>query len=164
MRRSLTLVRHAKSSWNDANLSDFERPLNKRGLENAPDMGRRLHAANYSVDRIISSPATRAITTAEFIASEIEFNFQKIERIENIYEASLSALVDLVASLNDNLQSVMLVGHNPGLTALCNFLSNAVLDNMPTCAVAQIHFDIDRWNSITKHSGKLVNFDYPKNK
>ncbi len=78
MKRVLTLVRHAKSSWNDANLSDFERPLNSRGLKNAPEMGKRLADENYLVDSIISSPAVRAITTAEFIASEIEFNIQKL--------------------------------------------------------------------------------------
>ncbi len=162
MKRVLTLVRHAKSSWNDANLSDFERPLNSRGLKNAPEMGKRLADENYLVDSIISSPAVRAITTAEFIASEIEFNIQKVDRNEKIYEASLNTLIDLVAGLDDNLHRVMLVGHNPGFTVLCNYLSNAEIDNMPTCAIAQIQFDINSWESITEHSGKLLDFDYPK--
>ncbi len=74
----------------------------------------------------------------------------------------MNTLIDLVAGLDDNLHRVMLVGHNPGFTVLCNYLSNAEIDNMPTCAIAQIQFDINSWESITEHSGKLLDFDYPK--
>ncbi len=143
MGRILTLVRHAKSSWKDDDLSDFDRPLNDRGLKNAPQMGRRLANANYDVEQIISSPAVRAITTATIIASEIGISAQQIVKNAEIYEASLSALISLVTSLDDNFSRVMLVGHNPGLTVLCNFLSNARIDNMPTCSIAQIKFDVD---------------------
>ncbi|MEJ2114621.1 MAG: histidine phosphatase family protein [Gammaproteobacteria bacterium] len=162
MGRILTLVRHAKSSWKGDGLSDFDRPLNDRGLKNAPQMGRRLANSNYKVEQIISSPAVRAITTATIIASEIGFGEQQIVKNAEIYEASLSALINLVTSLDDNFSRVMLVGHNPGLTVLFNFLSNAKIDNMPTCSIAQIQFDVDSWNSITEHSGELIEFDYPK--
>ena len=162
MERILTLVRHAKSSWTDVNLSDFDRPLNDRGLKNAPQMGRRLADANYDVENIISSPAERAIDTATNIAREIGFSEHQIVVNANIYEASLSVLINLVTSLDDNFSKIMLVGHNPGFTVLCNFLSNARIDNMPTCSIAQIKFDIDSWSSITEHSGKLIEFDYPK--
>ena len=100
MWRTLALVRHAKSSWKHEDLSDFERPLNSRGLTNAPEMGRRLVEKNYAVDCIISSSAVRAITTAEFIASELEFNIQKIQQRKKIYEASLSTLTNLPFSSN----------------------------------------------------------------
>ena len=162
MGRILTLVRHAKSSWKDDDLSDFDRPLNDRGLKNAPQMGHRLANANYDVEQIISSPAVRAITTATIIASEIGISAQQIVKNAEIYEASLNALISIVTSLDDNFSRVMLVGHNPGLTVLCNFLSNARIDNMPTCSIAQIKFDVDTWNSITEHSGELIEFDYPK--
>ena len=166
MTQILTLVRHAKSSWNHPYLSDFERPLNKRGLKNAPDMGKRLATQGYKVNTIISSPATRAITTAEFIASQIEFNIQKIRQDERIYEASLNTLINLVKTLDNNSISIMLVGHNPGFTMLCNYLTdaNAKVDNMPTCAVAQIEFNENSWGNITEHSGKLIDFDYPRKK
>ena len=162
MQRILTLVRHAKSSWNNANLSDFERPLNSRGLKNAPEMGKRLVNARFKVDVIISSPAVRAITTAEFIASELGYNFQKIKREESVYDASLNTLLHLVSSLDDNVHRVMLVGHNPGFTMLCNYLSNAGIENMPTCSIAQIRFTENSWQSITEHSGELLDFDFPK--
>ena len=162
MERILTLVRHAKSSWKDVELSDFDRPLNDRGLKNALMMGRLLANANYDVERIISSPAARAITTATIIASEIGFSVQQIVRNPDIYGASLSVLINLVTSLDDNFSSIMLVGHNPGFTVLCNFISNARIDIMPTCSIAQIKFDVDSWYSITEHSGKLIEFYYPK--
>ncbi len=162
MARTLTLVRHAKSSWNHADLSDFERPLNSRGLKNAPEMGKRLAKENYLVDSIISSPAVRAISTAKLIAGELNYNTQKIEQNMKIYEASVDMLVDLVTTLDDNLFRVMLVGHNPGFTVLCNYLSDADIDNMPTCSVAQIQFDVDLWGSVSAHSGVLLDFDYPK--
>lgn len=159
---TLILVRHAKSSWKDETLSDFERPLNNRGLKNAPEMGKRLVDADFNVDTIISSPAVRAITTAELIAKELAFNIRNIEQNVQIYEASLSTLIDLVCSLNNNFHRVMLVGHNPGLTILCNYLSDARIDNMPTCSIAQIQFNMNRWDSVSEHAGKLVDFDYPK--
>lgn len=162
MGRTLILVRHAKSSWKHEGLSDFERPLNNRGFKNAPEMGRRLVDENLSVETIISSPALRAITTAKLIADEMAFNIRKIEQNEQIYEASLTTLIDLVSGLDNNSHRVMLVGHNPGFTVLCNYLSDARIDNMPTCSIAQIHFDIDRWDSISEHAGRLVDFDYPK--
>ena len=162
MGRTLALVRHAKSSWKHEDLSDFERPLNSRGLKNAPEMGRRFVEKSYVVDCIISSPAVRAITTAEFIASELEFNIQKIRQSKIIYEATLNTLTKLVLDLDNNWFRVMLVGHNPGFTSLCNYLSNAKIDNMPTCSIALIQFDVERWDAITEHSGKLLDFDYPK--
>lgn len=160
MQRILTLVRHAKSSWGDPEVHDFDRPLNDRGFKSAPMMAKRLAEANYSVNAIISSPAKRAITTAEIIAKEIDF--EAVEQNIEIYNAGMDVLINLVVSLDDTLNRVMLVGHNPGFTVLCNYLSNARIDNMPTCSIAQIQFDVDSWKAIIEHSGELINFDYPK--
>jgi len=162
MQRILTLVRHAKSSWNDADLRDFDRPLNNRGLKTAPEMGKRLADAGYELDTIISSPAKRAITTAKIIAKEIGFTEEKIQQNTDIYDASLNTLIDIVSSLVDSSKRVMLVGHNPGFTILGNYLSNTRIDNMPTCSIAQVQFDVGSWEFITEHSGELIDFDYPK--
>ncbi|MEM7400425.1 MAG: histidine phosphatase family protein [Pseudomonadota bacterium] len=162
MQRILTLVRHAKSSWNNSDLNDFERPLNSRGLKNAPEMGKRLADVDFKVDLIISSPAARAITTAELISSELGYNFKRINHNESIYEANLNTLLHLVSSLNDNIHRVLMVGHNPGLTSLCNYLSNAKIENMPTCSITQIQFSVNSWQSINEHSGELLDYDYPK--
>ena len=164
MPRNLVLVRHAKSSWDHVGMPDFDRPLNRRGLNNAPEMGRRLADSNFSTDIIISSPANRAITTAELIAEEIGYDKKRIRQKAEIYEAGLNALIYIVNSLEDNNNNVMLVGHNPGFTYLCNYLCNAQLDNMPTCSMAHINFDVEIWKSIAEHSGELIEFDFPKNK
>ena len=164
MFRSLVLVRHAKSSWEGSNLQDFDRPLNKRGFENAPMMGQRLACNKYSADSIISSPAVRAITTAEMIASEIGFDKNHIRQEPAIYEAGISALLYVIANIDENDQYVMLVGHNPGITYLCNYICDFKLENMPTCSVVQIKFSIRSWRDISKHSGELIDFDYPKKK
>ncbi len=162
MARELTLVRHAKSSWNDSSLSDFERPLNNRGFKDAPKMGKRLQNAHGRVDIILSSPAKRAITTAELIANKLDFNLQNIQLREEIYEANVNTLLLLISSLDNQYSKVMLIGHNPGFTMLCNYLCNANIDNMPTCSIVNIRFDTDSWNEVSEYSGELISFDYPK--
>ena len=163
MQRNLLLVRHAKSSSDLAGLSDFERPLNDRGLKNALQMGRRLQELNYYTGSIISSPALRAITTAELIASKINFDKSKIIKNPDIYNAGLDTLLATLAGLGDKYYSLCLVGHNPGFTYLCNYLCNAHIDNMPTCSYAQIIFNSGGWSEITKSTGKLMLFDFPEN-
>jgi len=158
----LTLVRHAKSSWNDANLNDFDRPLNNRGIKDAPMMAQRLAAANYKVDALISSPALRAISTAKILATEIGLNDKNFIQYEHLYEASLKVLISTVISLNNQFRNIMLVGHNPGFTALTNYLSDANIGNMPTCSIAKIQFNESAWENIYESSGELIDFDYPK--
>jgi phosphohistidine phosphatase len=172
-------VRHAKSSWNNDDLEDFHRPLNNRGFKVAPEMGQRFAEKKCKLDAIISRPATRAITTAQIIAQKKGFNIDDavvvgIRGIKNgfnidqitsnieIYEATLDVLMDLIHQVNDQFGSIMLVGHNPGFTELVNYLVYASIDNMPTCAIAQIQLDVDSWKEISKHSGELISFDYPK--
>ena len=162
MSKELILVRHAKSSWDDTSLSDFERPLNKRGLKNAPDMGKRLDDKEYSPELIITSPALRAISTAKIIAQEINYPEKKIKEEPAIYDASLNALLNLLASFDDDVSSIMMVGHNPGFTYLCDFLSNAGIDNLPTCSISLLQLNVEKWSSIHEHCGKLIDHDYPK--
>lgn len=162
MSLTLTLVRHAKSSWDHVGLQDFDRPLNERGLRNAPEMGKRLAKRGDTPDVIISSPAKRAMTTAEMIADEIGFDKNNILREPAIYAAGLSTLVDIVTGIDDGYQSAMLVGHNPGFTELCNYLCAVRIDNVPTCGIVQIKFRTNAWHTIAKHDGEMIDFDYPK--
>ena len=156
------LVRHAKSSWDDTSLADFDRPLNKRGLKNAPEMGKRLAKTKYTPELIVSSPALRAISTAKIIAEKIDYPEKRIKQEPAIYEASLNSLISLIASFDDEFTSIMMVGHNPGFTYLCNFLSDADIDNLPTCSMAHIQLDIGVWANVKKQSGVLAEYDYPK--
>ena len=162
--RTLTLVRHAKSSWDHPELQDFDRPLNRRGLQNAPMMGQRLAAANYRADMIISSPARRAITTAESIAAQIGFDPDSIVQNPLVYAASLGALTEVVTGIDNRALHAVLVGHNPGITLLCNFLGDSRIDNLPTCGIARMEFDARSWEDVPRKKGHLVEFDYPKKK
>jgi len=159
--KNLYLVRHAKSSWKDASLPDRQRSLNKRGLRNAPEMGQRLKQTNLQVDRIISSPANRALTTARLLASEIDFPIDQIEQNEILYFSSFIQMLELIRKTPDSVNNLMLVGHNPDMTALLHLLSRCDIANMPTCAIARLQFD-SGWVELKAGEARLVDYDYPK--
>jgi phosphohistidine phosphatase len=158
----LTLLRHAKSSWKDPKMDDFDRPLNGRGKRDAPLMGNRLVSYGDIPEMIISSPAERARKTAELVAAALQYHPSAIRFEPCIYEADAETLIELVSQLDDNWKNVMLVGHNPGLTELANLLAPCNLDNIVTCGVARFAFETSRWRDIRVHSGQFLFYDYPK--
>ncbi len=160
--KRLVLIRHAKSSWNNPGLRDFDRPLNKRGKVDAPEMGRRLAQRSLMPDRLLSSPAKRAIRTAEIIAGAIGFPAGRISRMDRLYGAGVTDLLDILRELNDGDDIVYLVGHNPGLTELINSISSDFLDNLPTCGVFCADFEISSWQETGRHRGTRVFVDVPK--
>jgi len=160
--KRLILVRHAKSSWKDHTLSDFDRPLNNRGKSDAPEMGNRLKKANVKPDLIISSPAKRAIKTARIIASEIGYPEKEIKQDKSIYEGYPEEIMEVIQRVHDSIDSVMVFGHNPSFTMLANHLSNQRVENLPTCAVFCLDFDIPSWKKVGEGNGKLVFFEFPK--
>lgn len=158
--KKLYIIRHAKSSWKDESLSDFNRPLNKRGKKDAPLMGNRLRDKNIIPDIIISSPALRAKTTAEIIAKLVHYN-QEIIFDERVYEATPAELHAIVTGVDDKNSVLFLVGHNPGL----NMLAEAYVEfdeNIVTCGIVEIAFDCNRWADISADNARLISFDYPK--
>ena len=162
MGRQLTLIRHAKSSWNDSHLCDFDRPLNKRGILDAPLMGRIIEQNLSLPDFFLCSPARRAVMTAKAIAKEMACSIEKIVYIEKIYEAGLAVLLEIITGLKDQYKNVFICGHNPSFTSLLNYLTRVNLSNLPTCAVASIHFTNPDWSEIEPASGNLIFYDYPK--
>jgi phosphohistidine phosphatase len=162
MPKTLLIHRHAKSSWDDLSLSDFERPLNQRGKADAPRMGKRLKMQGFHIDLFLSSPARRAIETARIIASELGAPASDIQEDRNIYMAGTRQLLKIVNQLNDSLETVILFGHNPGFTELIDYLSGTDVVNLPTCGVAVIEFPLDSWAEVSRNTGSLVHFDYPK--
>lgn len=158
--KKLYIIRHAKSSWKDETLNDFERPLSKRGKSNAPMMGARLKKKGVMPDIIISSPAKRAKSTAEIIAKEIGYK-KKVLFDENIYESSVEELRKILTALDDKNSTVFLVGHNPELNMLVDYYVK-FYENIPTCGVVEIAFACDRWAEIEPKNAKLLSFDYPK--
>ena len=162
--KKLVLLRHAKSSWDNMGLSDFERPLNERGKRDAPIMGQHLAKKRHlKLDSIIASPAKRALKTAKIIAGELRFSEEKITKNSSIYGAGLAEMLSIISKIDDTLNTVMLVGHNPTFTTLAYYLTHNPVDNIPTCGVFCVDFDAKKWQDITEASGKLDFFDYPKN-
>jgi phosphohistidine phosphatase len=158
----LTLVRHAKSSWNDNSLSDRERPLNHRGEKDAPEMGQRIVAHGIRPSLIISSPAVRAWTTAKAIAREISYPQEFLQRENSLYLASLDELLDAVMAQDNGFNNLMLVGHNPGLTDFANFLLPGITNNLATAGVVSVQIDRDDWSLYEQPPTELVAYDYPK--
>jgi phosphohistidine phosphatase len=160
--KHLYLIRHAKSSWADSRLSDFDRPLNKRGKRDAPIMGQRLAARSVSFDLLLSSSAKRARRTAECIAVETGYNRDDIVYDKNVYDADLSVLLSLIHQIDDTVQSLALVGHNHVITECAEWLTGRRIINIPTSGIAAISFNADRWDDIGHKAGVLVFFDDPK--
>lgn len=158
----LTLVRHAKSSWENSNISDRERPLNERGKRDAPIMGKRIVAAGIRPSLILSSPAVRAWKTAKIVAQEIGYPREFLQKESSLYLASLNKLIDVLKAQDSEFNSVMIVGHNPGLTDFANYLSPGVTDNLPTAGVVSVSFAADDWNLHAAPKTELLSYDYPK--
>jgi phosphohistidine phosphatase len=158
--KKLYLLRHAKSSWEDASLADFDRPLNKRGRRAAPLMGELMRREGFTPDAIVSSPAARAKATAEMVREAGELRAE-IVFDERIYEASPARLRDVAAETSGEHRSIMLVGHNPGMEGFIHYLTGE-LESMPTAALAVINLRIDKWNGITADCAELVEIYRPK--
>ena len=158
----LTLIRHAKSSWKYTGLDDMDRPLNRRGNRDAPLMGDVLGARGCCPEAVFTSPALRALRTAEAIAAGIQYDQQAIVLDGRLYHADTDDLLDFVKSIDASLAWIACVGHNPGLTDLANYLGRQRIDNVPTAGVVEIRFGCDRWDDIDRIEPKSVDFDYPK--
>jgi phosphohistidine phosphatase len=162
--KRLSLLRHAKSSWSGNNLKDRDRPLNQRGERDAPYMGARFLARKLRPSLIITSPAVRAVTTARSIADALGYPFEFVQREADLYLASPQAILEVVATQDDNFNNVLLVGHNPGLTDIINeLLPNLRLDNLPTAGIVCLDSEAETWADIAKANLELVFYDYPKN-
>ena len=138
------------------------RPLNKRGIRDAPVMAKRLQQRGPAPELILSSTAYRALETAELIREEISLEHEHLLTTDSIYEAPLAALQKATSTLPDYTNVVMLVGHNPGVSNLCQFLCQQTHVQMPTCAIACFNLDIDRWQDTYRDCATLLWYDYPK--
>ena len=157
--KTLYVLRHAKSDWNDARLTDFERPLNERGLNAARKMGAFLRERGVAPDLIVSSPARRARETAEIVKDAAGFS-AKIRFEPRIYEASLGDLLEIISEVENDCEKLLIVGHNPGFEQLVGNLTGE-FQPMPTAAFADIELEIENWSE-TVRGGRLKNLFKPK--
>jgi phosphohistidine phosphatase len=159
--KTLFLVRHAKSSRDDPSLPDRDRPLDDRGRQHAPKMGRRLAKRDVKPDLLLSSPALRALTTAHLIAEEVGYKRKDIVVDDRLYASSADDLLAVIRALDKKLNRVMLFGHNPEFTDLAHRLSSEIID-MPTSAVVEFNFDTKAWSDVGEVQPAKVALDYPK--
>lgn len=159
--RQLILIRHAKSSWSNSDLSDFDRPLNKRGKRDIAFMSGLLSQKNISPELIISSPALRTKLTAIEFANKIGYNKNEIIWNKNLYLASYMNILKIIKQIENKINCAIIVGHNPGLTDLQNYLCNEEIDNIPTSGIVSMS-TIKEWKDVESKDFELVFFEFPK--
>jgi len=153
--RTLTLIRHAKSSWKEP-VSDFERPLNKRGIRNAAEMGEWLSVHGIRFEQILCSPARRTLATAEALAAKTGYPPSAIIPVRAIYLATADTLLDILRSQDAAFNHIALIGHNPGISSLAHqLLSGDFHEDLRTAAIVQMHLAAPSWQDIHDHGGRL---------
>jgi phosphohistidine phosphatase len=161
--KQLLLVRHAKSDWGDSSLSDFDRPLNERGKRDAPVMAHRLLDKKISIDSFISSPAKRAKKTAVIFAKTFNTEKDTIIFRDELYGAGEEVFFDVIRNADKKSNSIAVFSHNPGITDFANQLTDARIDNIPTCGVFAIKVDCEKWSDFKEAKKEFWFFDFPKN-
>lgn len=162
MSKKITLIRHAKSDWGHPEISDFDRPLSKRGEHDAPFMGKKLTEHGMTFDLVLASPAVRAFTTANIICNEIGHDPTAIDFRQELYLAAASEMMDIIQAIDDKHDTVAIVAHNPGLTTLANVLGDRRISNVPTCGIVMLEANIGHWCDLKSGCATTTDFLYPK--
>ena len=161
--KTLLIVRHAKSSWENSGEPDFERDLNERGKKEATEMAKRLLDKKVTIDLFISSPARRAKKTCKAFCKVFEKNEDKIIFVDKLYHADSETFYDVIENIEDDYKHAAVFSHNPGITGFVNTLcKNFTFDNMPTCAVFAVSIAIKSWKDFKTAEKNFLFFDYPK--
>ncbi len=160
--KKLILVRHAKSSWDDLSRGDHQRPLNKRGNRDAPEMAALLKGKVDLPDAWLSSSAVRALQTAKYFLQAYEIAETKLRVRDSIYHASVNTLLENIHKIDEEANSAILFGHNPGITYLVDELTNLGPDNIPTCGISILESDAEYWSNFEDEDIKFADYMYPK--
>jgi len=160
--KQLLLVRHAKSSWDDFSIKDFDRPLNERGKKDAPMMAKRLLKRDIAIDAFISSPAKRARKTAEAFVKEYKGDKDRIILLDELYMASPSAFAEVIKKTNGRYDTIAIFSHNEGITEFANSLTDTRADNIPTSGVFAVKIKSKHWSDFADAKKDFWFFDYPK--
>lgn len=161
--KTLLLIRHAKSSWADAGMNDYDRPLNERGKTDAPAMAERLLKRNIAIDAFISSTAKRARKTCLYFMEVYKRNKEEMITKQELYLAPSETFHECIEVLDDQFSNIALFGHNNGITDFANMLTDARVDNMPTCSVFAVKANCKSWKEFKQAKKEFWFFDYPKN-
>ena len=161
--KTLLIIRHAKSGWDDPSLSDFDRTLTERGKSDAAMMAKRIITNTIKIDAFVSSPAKRAKKTAKIFMKEYKKNETDLLLIPSLYEPSVADFYDAVETLDDKNDTIAIFSHNPGITEFVNSLECSPIYNMPTCAVFVLKIKTKQWENFREAEKEFLLFDYPKN-
>lgn len=162
MAKHLYLVRHAKTQRESIDNTDFSRELADRGLRDASLAGAYCKKMDYHLDMMISSPANRALATAELMAQQMDYDPENIHTNEELYMASIRTFLQVINQLKDEWNNVMVVSHNPSVTYLGEYVSDAEVGDMPTGAVMKVKFDIGSWAEVSQNIGVLEDYVSPR--
>ncbi|MEM7612034.1 MAG: histidine phosphatase family protein [Pseudomonadota bacterium] len=162
-KHTLTLMRHAKSSWDDPTLNDHQRPLNARGSRDAPEMGKRLKARGLRPSAVLASSAARTWQTAKHVCNSIGFPVEFIHKEPDLYLAAPTTIIDVILAQDASFRHMLVIGHNPGMSQLANQLGNQIPGDMPTAALLTIEAETDSWSTFFDETHTIVGYDYPKN-
>lgn len=160
--KSLLLIRHAKSSWDNPMQNDFDRPLNARGLKDAPMMAQRLKERKIKIDAFFSSPAVRAKQTCSLFMQTFKVGEDAMHLQSQLYLAAPDVFMQTITSIAASISSAAIFSHNNGITEFANILTSTSIDNMPTCSVFAVKADIENWKDFAKGKKEFWFFDYPK--
>ncbi len=160
--KSLFLVRHAKSSWDDYKLSDHDRPLMRVGIKKTGRIIKFLQEKQVRPDLLISSSATRAMETAKLMAKGLSYPVQDIQIESELYHASIDSIFSLLSGLSNTLDQVMIFGHNPTFTYFANQYIKPELDNLPTSGVVRIDYNVDEWNALPLADTEVSMIVFPR--
>ncbi len=161
--KELYLLRHAKSDWGNESLKDIDRHLNERGYSDAYAMSEWFANHHAAPDILLCSPATRTISTGMIFMRALELEMQRFVPEAGIYEAHRDTLKEIISKQNDVLNTLMLVGHNPGITDLCNALQETLyFDNLPTCGLVKISGNCKHWKEFAAGRWQMSFYRFPK--
>lgn len=163
--KTIVFIRHAKSSWSDISIDDFERPLNERGMHNAPQIGKYLHNQQaIKPDLLLSSPATRALTTARLIAQELDYPSEQIITDQRLYvfTSDVTEPLNIIAKIDDQYKTLCVFGHNPTFTYLCNYFGTHHFDEIPTCGAVCFKIASQYWAEIATAPAAMQFYVFPK--
>ncbi len=160
--KTLLIIRHAKTEVGFGK-NDFDRLLTERGQNDAAMMAERIKAKKINVDALIASPANRAAMTAKLFSKAFNKNEGEIIFIEALYYAAVDVFYEVIQHIDDQLDTVVIFSHNPGVTNFVNTLTEVRVDHMPTCSVFAVNADIKSWGAFEPAKKNFLFFDYPKN-
>jgi phosphohistidine phosphatase len=160
--KSLLLIRHAKSSWDNPTQNDFDRPLNARGLKDAPIMAQRLIDRKVKIDAFFSSPAVRAKQTCLLFMETFKIEETALQLQSQLYLATPEVFMQSITNFPDSVSSAAIFSHNNGITEFANTLTETTIDDMPTCSVFAMKAEIETWKDFAKGKKEFWFFDYPK--